>query len=100
MELKFIEKIYNYEITLDEAIEDQIKLEILINKLNNNYSPRSLKKIEQKNKVLEFAKKLFDAREDIIGLLKMGTLPYKGDVFKTKQEKSEEESKEKIKDDF
>ena len=30
--LKFIEKIYNYEITLDEAIEDQAKL----NKLNKN----------------------------------------------------------------
>ena len=39
--LKFIEKIYNYEITLDEAIEDQINLKILINKLNNNYKPRS-----------------------------------------------------------
>ena len=42
--LKFIEKIYNYQITLDEAIEDQIKLEILIKKQNNNYNPRSLKK--------------------------------------------------------
>ena len=42
--LKFIEKIHNYEITLDEAIEDQITLEILISKLNNNYNPRSLKK--------------------------------------------------------
>ena len=30
--LKFIGKIYNYEITLDEAIEDQTKL----NKLNKN----------------------------------------------------------------
>ena len=28
--LKFIEKIYNYEITLDEATEDQTKLKILI----------------------------------------------------------------------
>ena len=32
--LKFIEKIYNYEITLDEAIEKQAKLKELINKLN------------------------------------------------------------------
>ena len=32
LSLKFIEKIYNYEITLDEAIEDQTKL----NKLNKN----------------------------------------------------------------
>ena len=32
--LKFIEKIYNHEITLDEAIEKQAKLKELINKLN------------------------------------------------------------------
>ena len=36
-----MEKIYNYEITFDEAIEDQINLKILINKLNNNYKPSS-----------------------------------------------------------
>ena len=39
--LKFIEKIHNYEITLDEAIEEQINLKILINKLNNDYKPRN-----------------------------------------------------------
>ena len=33
--LKFVEKIYNYEITPDEAIEDQEKLEILISRLKN-----------------------------------------------------------------
>ena len=42
--LKFIEKIYNYEITLDEPIEDQTKLKILINKLNNDYTPWIAKK--------------------------------------------------------
>ena len=42
--LKFIEKIHNYEITLDEAINSLTKLNILINKLNNNYNPRNLKK--------------------------------------------------------
>ena len=30
---KFVEKIYNYEITLDEAIDDQTKLEKLIVRL-------------------------------------------------------------------
>ena len=49
--LKFIEKNHNHEITLDEAIEDQIKLEILISKLNYNYNPRSLKKYKGKIKV-------------------------------------------------
>ena len=42
--LKFIEKIHNYEITLDESIEDQKELKILINKLNSDYNPRIWKK--------------------------------------------------------
>ena len=56
--LKFIEKIHNYEITLDEAINDQTKLNILINKLNNDYNPRNLNKIDEKQKFLESARKL------------------------------------------
>ena len=46
--LKFIEKIHDYEITLNEAIEDQTKLKILINKLNNDYNPISEKKGKRK----------------------------------------------------
>ena len=65
--LKFIEKIYKYEITLDEAIEKQAELKELINKLNN-YDPRISRKTEEKNRVLKSAKKLFDARDDIIDL--------------------------------
>ena len=38
--LKFIEEIYNYEITLNEAINYQTELKILINKLNNEYNPK------------------------------------------------------------
>ena len=34
--LKFVEKIYNYEITLDEAMDDQTKLEKLIIRLENH----------------------------------------------------------------
>ena len=41
--LKFIEKIHNYEITLDEAIEEQAELKELINKLNE-FGPRISKK--------------------------------------------------------
>ena len=33
--LKFVEKIYTYEITLDEVKDDQDKLEKLINRLEN-----------------------------------------------------------------
>ena len=75
---KFIEKIYNYEITLDEAIEDQIKLNILISKLNNDYNPQTL---NEKNNVLKAARKLLDARKDIIDFFEKGTFPYKGNVF-------------------
>ena len=91
--LKFIEKIYKYEITLDEAIEKQAELKELINKLNN-YGPRIKKKIEEKNRVLKSAKKLFDARDDIIDLFEKGIFPYKDNVFKTKEEEESEEQSE------
>ena len=38
--VEFIEKIYNHEITLNEAINDQTELKILINKLNNDYNKK------------------------------------------------------------
>ena len=82
--LKFIGKIYNYEITLNEAIEKQAKLKELINKLNN-YGPRNLEKIEEKNRVLKSARKLSDARDDIIGFFEKGAFLYKGNVFKKKR---------------
>ena len=41
--LKFIEKIHNYEITLDEAMDNQEKLEKLIIRLEN-YGAKSNKK--------------------------------------------------------
>ena len=64
--LKFIEKIHNYEITLNEAKNDQTELGILINKLNNNYNPKIPKKVKEKNNVLKSARKLLDVRNDII----------------------------------
>ena len=68
--LKFIEKVHNYEITLDEATEKQIELKILINKLNKHYNPRIPKKAKEKNRVLESAKKLSDAMILLIFLKK------------------------------
>ena len=64
--LKFIEKIHNYEITLDKARNYQTELRILINKLNNDYNPRTVKNTKEKNNVLESARKLLDERKDII----------------------------------
>ena len=62
------------------------------------YQKKKKKKKEEKNRVLKSAKKLSDVR-DIIGFFEEGTFPYKGNVFKTKEEESEENKLEKIKDD-
>ena len=88
--LKFVEKTLNYEITLDEAIKDQNKLEKLIIRLEN-YNAKN-KKIEEKNKVLKSSLKLFRVREDIIGFYRKGIFPFKGNVFKTKEEEKSEEN--------
>ena len=46
--LKFIEKIYNYKITPNEAIEKQAEFKKLINKLNNDCNSRSPKQAKEK----------------------------------------------------
>ena len=51
------------------------------------------KKIEEKNRVLKSAKKLSDARDDIIDLFEKGTFSYKSSAFRTKEEESEENQK-------
>ena len=43
------------------------------------------KKKEEKNRVLESARKLSNARDDLIGFFEKGTFLYKGNVFKTKK---------------
>ena len=48
------------------------------------------KKAEEKNEVLKSAGKLFYARENIVNYIIEGIFPYKGNVFKTKEKKSEE----------
>ena len=55
--LKFIEKIHNYEITLDEAIEEQAELKELINKLND-YGPRISKKNRREKQSFRICKKI------------------------------------------
>ena len=66
------------------------------------------KKVKEKNRVLESARKLSDVRHEIINLFEKGIFPYKDNVFKTKEKKSEEQSEEepeenkleRIKDDY
>ena len=79
--LKFIKKIYNYEITYRRA--SGIKR---VNKQTEWLWSKNFKKIEEKNRVLESAGKLLDVRDDIIDLFEKGTFPYTGNVFKTKEE--------------
>ena len=74
--LKFTSKIYPRDLMLQEAKDDQQELEILINKLNNDYSPRNETKINERNDVLNSAKKLFFTREKIISAFKKGIFPY------------------------
>ena len=50
---------------------------------------QEVQKIEEKNRVLKSAKKLSDARDDIIDLFEKGTFLYKGNVFKEKESKKE-----------
>ena len=84
--LKFIEKICNYKITLNEARNNQTELDILIYKLNYDYNPKNPKKVKDKNNVLKSARKLLDARKDIIDFFEKGIFPYKSNVFKRKEE--------------
>ena len=56
------------------------------------------KKIEEKNKVLDSAVKLFRVREDIIDFFKKGIFLFKGNVFKSKEERSKEKIKKSIND--
>ena len=51
------------------------------------------KKIEEKNRVLKSAKKLFDARDDIIDLFEKGIFPYKDNAFKAKTKKQKKNQK-------
>ena len=53
---KFASKIYNKNLTLQEAEDNQQELEILINKLNNDCNPRNPIKIKEKEDALNSAK--------------------------------------------
>ena len=87
--LKFTSKIYRHDLTLQEAKDDQQKLKILINKLNNNYNPTNQTKIKEKDDTLKSAKKLFFIKEEIINAFKKGIFPYI-DGFQVEKETDED----------
>ena len=101
--LKFVENIYNYEITLDEAKNHKVKSKNLITALNDYKASKENKKKRREKKVLESATELFRGREDIIVFfLKKGVFLFKSNIFKTKKELKEEskdESKEELKEE-
>ena len=92
--LKFIEKIHNYEITLDEVKNNQTELGILINKLNNDYNPKIPKKVNEKN-VLKSARKLLDVRKDIINFFKKEFFHIKVMYLKQKTKNQKKNQKKK-----
>ena len=72
LSLKFTMKIHHYNLTLQKAKDDQQKLQILINKLNNNYNPASKIKIKEKDNTLKSAKILYFIKNDIIDAFQKG----------------------------
>ena len=69
-------------------MKDQEKLEKLISRLEND-NTKNKKEIDEKNRVLESARQLFHAKENIVDVFRKVIFPFKGNVFKTKQEELE-----------
>ena len=90
---KFASRTCNKDFTLQEVEDDQIKLKILINKLNNEYNPTNKIKIKEKEDTLASAKKFISIRKKIIRAFKRGTFPYI-DGIKLDEESEEESEKE------
>ena len=67
---------YQHDLMLQKAEDGQQELEILTNKLNNDYNPRNEIKIKEKDDALKSAKKLFLIREKAINAFKKGLFPY------------------------
>ena len=74
--LKFASKIYNCDLTLQKAQDNQQELQILKNNLNNNYNPTGKIKIKEKNDTLHSAKTLHTIKNEIINAFKKGVFPY------------------------
>ena len=87
--LKFTMKIHHHNLTLQEARDDQQKLQILINKLNNDYNPTSKVKMKEKDNTLKSAKVLYSIKNDIIDAFEKDVFPYT-DGFHVEKEADED----------
>ena len=95
--LKFIEKIYNYEITLDEAKNDQDKSENLIIRLEN-YKPRMKRMNKEKRREkyrLKICRRIVSCERRYYWFFWKTNFAFKDNVFKTKEE-IKEKTKEEI----
>ena len=93
--LKFTSKIYHRNLTLQKAKDDQQELELLINKLNNDYNPVNQTKIKEKDDALKSVKKLNSIRKKIINAFKKEIFPYMN-RFQVEKETDEETDKETV----
>ena len=93
---KFTLKIFRRDPTLLKAKDDQVNLEILINKLNNNYNPKNLEQIKEKDDTLKPTKMLLTFRREIIKAFETGIFPHidGSQVEKESDEESDEETDE------
>ena len=91
--LKFASKIYNYDLTLQKAQDNQQELKILIKRLNNNYTPYKKEKIKEKDDTLYSANKLYAIKNEIINAFKKGIFPYI-DRFQVKKDTDEDTDKD------
>ena len=73
-----------------KAKDNQQKLKILINKLNNDYNPTSKIKIKEKDDTLKTARILYSIRNDIINAFRKDIFPYI-DGFQVKEEEIDKE---------
>ena len=92
---KFTLKIFRRDLTLQKAKDDQVNLEILINKLNNNYNPKNLEQIKEKDDILKPTKMLLTFRREIIKVFETGIFPHidGSQVEKESDEETDEESR-------
>ena len=86
--LKFASKIYRHDFMLQKARHDQQNLQILINKLINEYNPTSKPEIEEKEEALKSANRLYTIRNEIIYAFSRGIFLYI-DGFQVEKETDE-----------
>ena len=87
--LKFASKIYRLDFTLQKARDNQQDLQIIINKLINEYNPTSKPKIKEKEDALKSANRLYTIRNEIIYAFSRGIFLYI-DGFQVEKEADKE----------